>query len=107
MSGHERFLDVAGDDPALARMLQESLKRLEEGVGGPQLQEFAREVLAGRAHIRDAVATDAYASALGQRMEEFQQWRQEVGEQEANRVADQAQEYADTLRSESDEPPGG
>lgn|SRR5690554_6868261 len=100
MPEHERFLDIAGGDPALATMLQESLKRLEEGAAGPQLQAFARDVLSGQMHIRDAVAQDDYAAALGQRMAEFQQWQQEVGDQEVNRLGRQAEQYAAELREE-------
>lgn len=64
MAEHERFLDVAGGDPDLARVVYENLRRLEEGAGGPAMQELAREVLAGRMSLREAANSGAYAEAF-------------------------------------------
>lgn len=64
MAEHERFLGVAGGDPALAKVVYDNLRRLEEGAGGPAMQELARDVLAGRVSLREAANSGAYAEAF-------------------------------------------
>ncbi|MFJ5535374.1 hypothetical protein [Streptomyces sp. NPDC093261] len=60
--GDEEFLDIA-KDPARARALRKSLQRLADSKD-ETLREMAREVLAGRVGLRQAVRTRAYREAL-------------------------------------------
>ncbi len=64
MAEHERFLDIAGGDPELARVVYDNLRRFEEGAGGPAMQQLARDVLAGRISLREAANSGAYADAF-------------------------------------------
>lgn len=65
--GDEEFLDIA-KDPARARALRGSLQRLAQGGGGEVVQEMAKEVLAGRLGLRDAMRNSAYREALSERV---------------------------------------
>ncbi|MGW1162615.1 hypothetical protein ACWD5Q_29195 [Streptomyces sp. NPDC002513] len=60
--GDEEFLDIA-KDPARARALRKSLQRLADSKD-ETLREMAREVLAGRVGLRQAMRTGAYREAL-------------------------------------------
>jgi hypothetical protein len=64
MSNVDANLRELARDPGLARSLRRSLGRLADGVGGPELQEMARDVLAGRISLREAAGSHAYAAAL-------------------------------------------
>jgi hypothetical protein len=64
LAEHERFLSIAGGDPALAKVVYDNLRRLEEGAGGPAMQELARDVLAGKIGLREAANSGAYAEAF-------------------------------------------
>ncbi|MDX3098706.1 hypothetical protein PV703_19435 [Streptomyces sp. ME01-24h] len=65
------LMDVA-DDPAQARRLHRALRTLADNprVDGA-LKEMAREVLAGRLSMREALGSGAYLGALGERMAEL------------------------------------
>ncbi|MGK5628712.1 hypothetical protein [Streptomyces sp. URMC 123] len=55
-------------DRAHARIVHQSLQALATGHAGPVLQEMAREVLAGRVGLREALRVGVYADALGDRV---------------------------------------
>ncbi|GAA3370110.1 hypothetical protein GCM10020367_15440 [Streptomyces sannanensis] len=55
-------------DLAHARVLKTSLEVLANGGAGPVLREMAREVLAGRLGLREAMHAPEYAEALGERV---------------------------------------
>src|SRR5690348_8113189 len=67
--------DIARGDPDRYRLLLESLRRLAEGVAGPDLREMAREVLAGRLTLRRAVLSGAYAEAWRPHAERLIGWQ--------------------------------
>src|SRR5215471_16967847 len=67
--------DIARGDPERYRLLHESLGRLAAGAAGPDLQEMAREVLAGRLTLRRAVLSGAYAGAWRPHAERLIGWR--------------------------------
>jgi hypothetical protein len=64
LAEHERFLEIAGGDPELAKVVYENLRKLEDGAGGPVMQELARDVLAGRMSLREAANSGKYAEAF-------------------------------------------
>ncbi|MGV2386300.1 MAG UNVERIFIED_CONTAM: hypothetical protein LOD86_13710 [Thermobifida fusca] len=100
MAEYERFLDIAGGDRALAKLLHQSLTHLEQGVGGPALQELARDVLSGRTDLREVANSSAYAEAFQESLRRFHQWRAEAGPEEVARLAEQAEQRAAELRAE-------
>lgn len=55
--------DMAGGDLGRYQLLRDSLRRLAAGAAGPDLAEMAREVLAGRVTLRQAMNSRAYAEA--------------------------------------------
>lgn len=55
--------DIARGNVERYQLLRESLRRLAAGAGGPDLAEMAREVLSGRATLRHAMMSRAYAEA--------------------------------------------
>ncbi len=60
----EKLRGIARGDPAAYRLLRSSLQRLAEGAGSSDLQEMAREVLAGRVTLRKALLSGAYAEGV-------------------------------------------
>ncbi|MFC7310072.1 hypothetical protein ACFQVC_38370 [Streptomyces monticola] len=58
------LVEMSQGDPAQARLLKKSLETLAAGHGGDALKEMAREVLSGRAGLRDAANVSAYADQL-------------------------------------------
>jgi hypothetical protein len=67
--GDEEFIAIARD-PARARALRETLRKLARADGGSgdgPLREMAREVLAGRIGLREAMQVGPYREALRDR----------------------------------------
>ncbi|WP_329311774.1 hypothetical protein [Streptomyces sp. NBC_01262] len=67
--GDEEFIAIARD-PARARALRETLRKLARAGGGSgdgALREMAREVLAGRVGLREAMQVGPYREALRDR----------------------------------------
>jgi hypothetical protein len=67
--GDEEFIAIARD-PARARALRETLRKLARAGGGSgdgALREMAREVLAGRVGLREAMQVGPYREALRER----------------------------------------
>jgi hypothetical protein len=64
------FNDIAAGDSAQAQQLRTALERLRSGAGGPELQEMARDVLAGRVSLRAAFGFSFYQEALARRLDE-------------------------------------
>ena len=98
MSGHDDELtSMAGGDRALARAVQDSLRKLRDGAGGKEMQELARDVLDGRVTLRQVGRSQAYGEAFGEQFRKLAQWREEIGEEayqaqmaEARRRLDEA-----------------
>lgn len=103
--GDEEFLDIA-KDPARARALRKSLQRLADSKD-ETLREMAREVLAGRVGLRQAMRTGAYREALHERaqagMRAYEQMSAEersAAEAEGQRQLDEYQKEIDRERAE-------
>lgn len=78
----DEITDIAGGDPAMAKVLRESLRHLATGAAGPALQEMANDVLDGRITLREAVRHDHYAAALTERLDAFTEWHDSLSPQE-------------------------
>ena len=75
---------------ALARALKQSLERLTDGSAGPELEELARDVLAGRVELGSLRTSTAYADPLRQALTGFQQWYSHLSPAERDRVLTEA-----------------
>ncbi|RLP91536.1 hypothetical protein EAD89_11340 [Micromonospora sp. BL4] len=93
----QQFLDLTEGDPGLAKLLQASLTRLRDGVAGDDLQEMARDVLAGHGDLRQIAANDAYGGELLDRYHRFRDWEQNLDPDERQRLTEQATELAADL----------
>lgn len=100
--GDEEFLDIA-KDPARARALRKSLQKLAEDGRGGALQEMAREVLAGRIGLREAVQNSAYREALSQRASRGFQAIGEMSEADRRAAEEEGQRRLDEYQREIDE----
>ncbi|MER6424214.1 hypothetical protein [Streptomyces sp. NPDC001137] len=103
--GDEEFLDIA-KDPARARALRKSLQRLADSKD-ETVREMARDVLAGRVGLRQAMRTGAYREALHESaqlgMRAYEQMSAEersAAEAEGRRQLDEYQEEIDRERAE-------
>ncbi|MDG4857179.1 hypothetical protein P8605_03250 [Streptomyces sp. T-3] len=86
--GDEDLMDITRDE-ASARFLRKALQKLADSPSGNgALQEMAREVLAGRIGLREAVQVGAYSEALGEGMLRVQEAmdRQSSEEREQQRA---------------------
>jgi hypothetical protein len=82
----DALLDPAGEDPARARMLRESLVRLADGPD-VQLREMSRAVLEGELSLRSAALGDTYGEALGRAFTVFWAHYQELEPEEREEIA--------------------
>jgi hypothetical protein len=75
-------LNQMAGNPKLAKAIKEGLERLSKGAGGPDLQEMARELLAGRTSLRTVGSSTAYAAQLTSAIEAFTRWRADLSPEE-------------------------
>jgi hypothetical protein len=97
-----QFLDLTEGNRGLAKLLHTSLTRLRDGVAGNDLQEMARDVLAGHTDLRQIAATDAYGETFLGSYHRFRDWEQNLDPEERQRVADQASNLAAELNTRDD-----
>ncbi|MEV4739187.1 hypothetical protein [Streptomyces sp. NPDC049555] len=88
----EEFV-TPGRDKARARVVHDALRQLATGGAGDVLQEMAREVLAGRTGLREALQVGAYADALMERFVQARAAWERLPEQEREAHAEQARRY--------------
>jgi hypothetical protein len=86
----DELLDMAGSDPALAKVVRASLERLRDGSGDKRMQELARDVLDERIELRSVASTSTYADVFTDQFRRLQLWREQIGEQEYERHATEA-----------------
>ncbi|MCM0675834.1 hypothetical protein NCC78_14205 [Micromonospora phytophila] len=96
----QQFLDLTEGDRGLAKLFHASLARLRDGVAGDDLQEMARDLLAGHTNLQQIAATDAYGGELLDRYHRFKDWEQNLDPDERQRLTDQATELAADLGSQ-------
>ncbi|MEU6074229.1 hypothetical protein [Micromonospora sp. NPDC047074] len=95
----QQFLDITEGSRGLAKLLHASLSRLRDGVAGDDLQEMARDVLAGRTDLREIAASDAYGTTLLDRYRRFTEWESGLDPEERQRLAGKAIDTADDLEA--------
>jgi hypothetical protein len=86
----DELLDIAGGDPALAKVIRASLERLRDGAGDKRMQELARDVLDGCVELRSVASTSTYGDVFAHQFQQLHLWREQVGEQEYERHATEA-----------------
>lgn len=87
-------------DRVQARALRKQLQQLAGGEAGGTLQEMAKEVLAGRVGLREALRVPDYAEALGQRVNTFREAWERMSPEEQKAQRDEAQRFLDAQRDE-------
>ena len=107
MSAEDGLRSVAGGDPALARSLRDHLHTLADHGSTSAWRELAREVLAGRTDLRDAVRSSAYADCTRDAAQQFREMRRFLTASDEQRLADLAHARLDRLRCAIEEAEGG
>ncbi|MCZ7439990.1 hypothetical protein O7598_26555 [Micromonospora sp. WMMC241] len=97
-----QFLDLAEGSSGLAKILYASLERLRDGAAGADLQEMARDVLAGHTDLRQIAATDAYGPMLLDQFHRFKEWEKSLDPDERRRLADEATAVAHNIDRTTD-----
>ena len=92
----DRQLAEMTGNPQLARAIKNSLRKLQDGAAGPELAEMAGEILNGRSDLRGLATTSAYAGALTDGVERFQQWQAETPADEREHIAAQTRTRFET-----------
>ncbi|MGP2440142.1 hypothetical protein [Streptomyces sp. JW3] len=109
--GDADLLDITHDE-VRARALRKSLQRLADSQSGNgALQEMAREVLAGRVGLREALRVSAYSEALGERVaqarEEYERQSPEEREQQRAAAVRYLKAQREEIEREREERQGG
>ena len=94
-----QFLDLTEGNQGLAKLLHASLAQLRQGVTGEDLQEMARDVLAGHTDLRQIAGTEAYGGMLLDHYQRFREWEQTVDPEELQHMADQAADLTTDLNT--------
>ncbi|MFG1674148.1 hypothetical protein [Micromonospora sp. NPDC049282] len=97
-----QFLDLAAGSSGLAKIIHASLERLRDGAAGADLQEMARDVLAGHTNLRQIAATDAYGPTLLDQFHRFKEWEANLDPDERRRLADEATAVAHDIDGTAD-----
>jgi hypothetical protein len=75
-----------------AEAVKESLRKLSEGAAGPELADMAKDLLAGRAALRDVGRSPVYGAALSEAFATFTRWRDELSAQQRADIEKQARD---------------
>jgi hypothetical protein len=86
----DRELEDLSGSPSLARELKENLRRLRDGVAGPELAEMAREVLKGDVDLRGVVRSSVYADQFTEAIGRYQRWHEELTPEEREQLLSDA-----------------
>jgi hypothetical protein len=91
--GDADLMDITHDE-VRARVLRKSLQRLADNQSGNgALQEMAREVLAGRIGLREALRVGPYSEALGERIAQARQEYEQQSPEEREQQRTEALRY--------------
>jgi hypothetical protein len=103
--GDAGLTNITGGDEVRARALRKTPQQLADSEqAGGALQEMAREVLAGRVGLREAMRVDSYAEALGERVAQARQAYEELAPEELERQREEeARRFLDAQREEIEE----
>lgn len=89
-----RELETIGrGDPGTTRMLRSSLQRLATGAGGTELQEAAKDILAGRVGARRALASNIYGRALHDGIRRFHEQYEKLSPEQRRDLRESGREH--------------
>jgi flagellar biosynthesis component FlhA len=88
----ERNIEVTVSSPKVARAVKDSLERLKNGAGGPELQEIARDLLEGRISLRDLTRTSVYSNVLMDQMQRHKEWQTDLTAEQREQLEREVQE---------------
>ncbi|SCG53077.1 hypothetical protein [Micromonospora humi] len=97
-----QLLDLAEGENGLAKILHASLERLRDGAAGTDLQEMARDVLAGHTDLRQIAVTDAYGPMFLDQFHRFKEWEEHLDPDERRRLTDEATAVAQEIDRTAD-----
>ncbi|MFI7606881.1 hypothetical protein ACIBTV_17305 [Micromonospora sp. NPDC049366] len=90
--------DIAGGDERRARELHDALLRLADGKN-PLLREMSEAVINGELALRDAVASDTYASQFAEPFKAFWSQYQELTEADRDQLPEPNSPGTDAVES--------
>ncbi|BCJ46332.1 hypothetical protein GCM10010168_59710 [Actinoplanes ianthinogenes] len=100
----ERFerelASIGHGHPGRTQMVRDSLRRLADGAGGAELQEAAREILAGRIGIRRALTGEIYGRTLSDGLRRFQEHYERLSPEERRKLYAAGREHYQRLGEE-------
>src|SRR4029453_1796213 len=88
----------AHGDPALARHLRKSLELLRDRTDNDDFRRLVRDVLDGRADLRDVYFTPAFSAGINPGVEQFAQRFDELTAEEQQEMAEQGRQALETER---------
>ncbi|MET9516918.1 hypothetical protein [Streptomyces sp. NPDC002994] len=97
------LLQIAGDDPARARILRKSLEQLSKSDSQGALKEMAQEVLSGRIGLRQATTIAAYAEPMIEKIHGFRRDWDSMSEEERASHSREGDRIIEEYRDEIDE----
>jgi glycerol-3-phosphate dehydrogenase len=89
----QRDLEQMSDSPAVAKQIKESLRRLTDGVAGPELAELARDILDGRINLRIVARSAAYADQMTEAMGRFRRWQADLTPEQRDQLVTDTRAY--------------
>ncbi|BCY09206.1 hypothetical protein [Actinoplanes sp. L3-i22] len=78
----ERQIETTVSSPRVARTVKDSLERLKNGNGGPELQEIARGLLDGSITLRDLTRTSIYSGVFMDQFQRYKDWEAGLSEEQ-------------------------
>jgi len=94
----EPTMAVAHGDPALARHLRRSLELLRDRTDNDDFRNLVRDVLDGRANLRDVYFTPAFTAGINPGVEQFARRFDELSTEEQQNMAEQGRQAFDAER---------
>jgi hypothetical protein len=94
------LLAVAHGDPATAKTLRQSLDRMTTGAVGEELGEMAREILAGRITLREAVLSSDYGAHVHNGFERFLDYYRQLDTEQQGELRDSGRAHLQRLTDE-------
>ncbi|MCW2143568.1 hypothetical protein [Actinoplanes cyaneus] len=88
----ERDIEVRVPSPQVARVVKDSLERLENGSGGPEMQEIARDLRKGRISLRDLTRSSVYSRILGEQIQRYREWEASLDDEHRRKFDEQVGE---------------
>ncbi len=90
--GLERDIELTASSPKVARVVKDSLERLKNGDGGPEMQEIARDLLEGRISLRDLTRTSVYSQVFTEQIQRHKGWQANLTDEQREQLEREVRE---------------